>query len=218
MNILITAPTQMELNEIEEKISLEKIHEIDFHFLVSEVGVMHTTASLYHFYRDKTIDLAIQVGLAGSFNNAMPLGSICIVKNDCIGDSGVFENNNWLDLFDLNLVHKSKYIYKNKLLTNNMKKIPDYLKYPFVNSVTVNQISTNPLFINVFKTKYMADIETLEGAAFQYFCLEYNIPFIQFRAISNYVGERDKSKWEIKKSVQHLLSPIEKIVHKLKKG
>ncbi|MCX8480679.1 MAG: hypothetical protein ORN58_02040 [Sediminibacterium sp.] len=218
MHILITAPTEMELNLIEEKISKEQIHEINFHFLVSEVGVLHATASLYHFYRDKSIDLAIQVGLAGSFNKSIPLGSVCIVKNDCIGDSGVFENNSWLDLFDLNLIHKSKYIYKNKVLTNNMKKIPDYLKYPFVNSVTVNQISTNPFFIDLLKTKYMADIETLEGAAFQYFCLEYNIPFIQFRSISNYVGERDKSKWEIKKSVQQLLFPIEKIVQKLKKG
>jgi futalosine hydrolase len=30
------------------------------------------------------------------------------------------------------------------------------------------------------------------------------IPFIQIRSISNYIGERDKTKWNIKDAIIHL--------------
>jgi futalosine hydrolase len=44
----------------------------------------------------------------------------------------------------------------------------------------------------------------MEGAAFHYVCLQEEIPFIQLRSVSNYVGERNKSKWQIKKAVENL--------------
>jgi len=44
----------------------------------------------------------------------------------------------------------------------------------------------------------------MEGAAFFYVCLQEKAPFIQIRSISNYVGEQDKSKWEISLAVKNL--------------
>jgi futalosine hydrolase len=44
----------------------------------------------------------------------------------------------------------------------------------------------------------------MEGAALHYVARESNIPFIQIRAISNYIGERDKSKWQMKIAIDHL--------------
>jgi futalosine hydrolase len=35
----------------------------------------------------------------------------------------------------------------------------------------------------------------MEGAALHYTCLMEKIPFMQLRSISNYIAERDKSKW-----------------------
>ena len=44
----------------------------------------------------------------------------------------------------------------------------------------------------------------MEGAAFHYVCLQQKIPFIQLRAISNYVGERNKTKWKMKEAIINL--------------
>jgi futalosine hydrolase len=44
----------------------------------------------------------------------------------------------------------------------------------------------------------------MEGAALHYMGRDLNIPFIQIRAVSNYVGERNKAKWKIKESIEQL--------------
>jgi futalosine hydrolase len=44
----------------------------------------------------------------------------------------------------------------------------------------------------------------MEGAALHYVCLQENIPFVQIRSVSNYVGERDKTKWKIQEAIENL--------------
>jgi futalosine hydrolase len=44
----------------------------------------------------------------------------------------------------------------------------------------------------------------MEGIAFHYACKQAKIPFLQIRAISNYVTPRNKSEWEIPLAIQNL--------------
>jgi futalosine hydrolase len=44
----------------------------------------------------------------------------------------------------------------------------------------------------------------MEGAALHYVGGITNTPFIQIRAVSNYVGERNKAKWKLKESIEQL--------------
>ena len=44
-----------------------------------------------------------------------------------------------------------------------------------------------------------------------------NIPFLQIRAVSNYIGERDKEKWKMKEAINNLNQTILKYVDKLYK-
>lgn len=37
----------------------------------------------------------------------------------------------------------------------------------------------------------------MEGAAFFYVCIQEKVPFIEIRSVSNEVGERDRTKWNI---------------------
>ncbi|BAV04181.1 phosphorylase family protein [Filimonas lacunae] len=57
----------------------------------------------------------------------------------------------------------------------------------------------------------------MEGAALHYACRQTNTPFIQIRAISNYIGERDKSKWRIKDAIGELNQVLLKYIDKLYK-
>ena len=57
----------------------------------------------------------------------------------------------------------------------------------------------------------------MEGAALHYVCRSMSVPFMQVRAISNYIGERDKSKWKMKEAVDNLNDTLLKYVDKLYK-
>ena len=46
--------------------------------------------------------------------------------------------------------------------------------------------------------------ESMEGAALHYVCMMENVPFLQIRSISNYIGERNKKKWDMMDSIFNL--------------
>jgi futalosine hydrolase len=39
-----------------------------------------------------------------------------------------------------------------------------------------------------------------------------NIPFIQIRALSNYIGERDKTKWKLHEAVANLNLELQRLI------
>jgi futalosine hydrolase len=73
-----------------------------------------------------------------------------------------------------------------------------------VNAVSVNQITTSKQMIESYISKFDPVVESMEGAALHYVCLQEKIPFLQLRSISNYIGERDKKKWKIKDAILNL--------------
>jgi len=75
---------------------------------------------------------------------------------------------------------------------------------PVVSSVTINEITTNLKRKLQIIEKYNPFIESMEGAALHYACSLLNIPFIQLRATSNYIGERDKTRWLMKDAIVNL--------------
>ena len=50
----------------------------------------------------------------------------------------------------------------------------------------------------------VADVESMEGAAFFEACLAAGVPFVEIRAISNAVGEADRSRWVIPLALDNL--------------
>ena len=58
--------------------------------------------------------------------------------------------------------------------------------------------------MELYHHKYKASIESMEGASLHYMGRDLNIPFIQLRAVSNYVGDRNKAKWEMKEAIYNL--------------
>ena len=83
---------------------------------------------------------------------------------------------------------------------------------PLATAITVNRVSENEATNLLYKAKYQPLIESMEGAAFHYVCIQQKIPFLQIRSLSNYVGERDKAKWKLQASIQSLNESLVKIV------
>ena len=55
--------------------------------------------------------------------------------------------------------------------------------------------------------------ESMEGAALHYVCLMEKVPFVQIRSISNYIGERNKQKWDMMNSIVNLNETLIKIIN-----
>lgn len=181
------------------------------------VGLLASAFSLTQLVYEEKPDLIIQAGIAGSFDNTMPLGKVLIVKEESLADTGVQEEGKWRDIFDLKLEKPGYPPFEKRKLPNPW--LPEYnlLKLPEVSAVTINTITTGEKRIQQIVKKYNPVIESMEGAALHYICRQKNIPFLQIRAVSNYIGERDKSKWKIKESIEALNETLLKYIDKLYK-
>lgn len=153
-------------------------------------------------------DLIIQAGIAGTFDEEATLGKVVTVKEEILADTGVEENDNFQDLFDMNLANKDLPPFSNKRLINSHLDKINYLQLEQITGITVNEVTTRLERIKQYKVKYNPVTETMEGASLHYCCLQTSTPFIQIRAISNYIGERDKSKWNFSNSLKNLSDTV----------
>jgi futalosine hydrolase len=83
---------------------------------------------------------------------------------------------------------------------------------PAVKAITVNKVSDSLIQKRQAMINFAPEIESMEGAALHYVCLQENIPFIQIRSISNLIGERDKSKWNFKEAIVNLNRELIKLI------
>ena len=188
---------------------------IEINFLTTGIGMLATAARLTASLKQSAPDLIIQAGIAGSFSNKHALGSVYRVTSEVIADMGVNENGEWKDVFDLRLVDGNSLPYHDCRLMAIEPLFLDLSHLPAVTGITVNEITTDPRRIGILRQKYMPDLESMEGAALHFVGIENGIPFLQLRAVSNYIGERDKANWRIKDAINNLNENLSGIVGQL---
>jgi futalosine hydrolase len=204
MNILIVSATEMEIKPfLKEKIRPD--------ILITGVGIASTVFHLTHKLSEKKYDIVIQAGIAGAYQGNLHLGETVLIKEDTFADAGIEEHGKFKTLFETGLQDKNETPYTDGWLVNNSS----FLKksnLPLARGITVSTVTDRILQNTLYKEKYAADVESMEGAAFHYVCLMHKINFLQLRSISNAVGERDKTKWQIKEAINNLCSELLKII------
>ena len=178
------------------------------HFHTGRVGMLATAVSLIQVIIQEKPDLIIQMGIAGTFEPLLPIGTVVAVKEEILGDTGVWEDGIWKDLFDMSLEEKNQSPFKQGRLSNPFISEYNVLNLPAITGITVNQVSTDNTKIEHLIHKYQPVIESMEGAALHYVCTLQQIPFLQIRSISNMVGDRNKQRWNIPVALQHLNKTI----------
>ena len=210
-NILVVAATAKEINPFIELTRTGDINNADI--LISGIGL---AASTYHLAKQlalKKYDLVIQAGVAGCFDLRIPLGAVVAVRQDAIADQSVVELERLKTLFDLNLVPQDQYPYKKGWLINTNKEVLKKTKLKTIKGISVNQISTSKQMIKFYRDVFDPVTESMEGAALHYVCLMENVPFVQIRSISNYIGERNKKKWDMMDSIMNLNDSLVRIIN-----
>jgi len=218
MYILLTAATAFEIDPIFDYLEKQefRVGENEVGMQITGIGSMMTTYELTKAAIQLRPDYIIQAGIAGSFEASLAPPQVVLVKDEIMGDLGAAEKEGFADIFDLKLMDTSAFPFMNKRLINPLLdgKTSHY-NLQVVSGVTINEVSTNKTRIELLKEKYKAQIESMEGAALHYIALKNKIPFLQIRAISNAVGERDKKKWKIKEAIKTLNDSLINILPQL---
>lgn len=212
MQLLLCASTQFEIGPAIEFINNQQFKKVQV--LITGVGMMATTYALTKAIAVNRPDFILQAGVGGCLDKQLPLSKIVLVENESMGDLGVEENGAFKTPFDLKLLDQNAFPWKNGRLSNRV----DILKstgLTIVDGVTVNEISTNKMRIDYYRDELNASVESMEGAALHYVALQEDIPFLQMRSLSNFVGERDKSKWVMDIAIANLNIELERILTKL---
>lgn len=211
MEVLLCAATRFEIDPTIQYLASQNIKNIDI--LVTGVGLIAATYHITKAVYQKRPQLILQAGIAGSLDNNLKLGSVVIIESETIGDLGVMEQGSFRSLFDMKFVQENDAPWTNATLLN-ATGILDELLLPRVKGVSINEITTLPSRIEHYKDTLGASVESMEGAALHYVGLMENIPFLQVRSLSNFVGERDKSKWHIKEAIENLNKELIPIISK----
>lgn len=216
MTCLIIAATYIEIapfmEAIREKDLSNNIPNVDVVF--TGIGLTATTYAMGSYLRYKIPDCIIQAGVGGCFDKTMPLGTVVAVKNDTIADQSVMEMKTLKTLFDLNLTPDERPPFRNGKLPNDSGMLK-FFKGKKVTGISVNEITTDKKRVALYEQLYQPVVESMEGAALHYVARMENIPFIQLRAMSNYIAERNKKKWNMKDSIQNLNEALLKFLETL---
>lgn len=172
--------------------------------LITGVGMVATTWQLGVCFAENRPDLAINAGIAGALDLNLQIGNVLNVTSERFGDLGVEEaDGGFTDLFELGLQEPDHLPFSNALLQNPQVAHGGFL--PQASGLTVQKVHGSATSIAAVRRKYPdAQVESMEGAAFFYACLQAKVAFWQIRSISNLVEPRNREGWNLPLAIHNL--------------
>jgi len=197
--LLVIAATHKELAPTFDHFGFQ--HELfvqhpQFDILISGVG-MTATAFALGKHLNSNYYLVLNVGIAGSFDQKIALGSLVNITEDVFAELGAENGDDFISIDELGF-GKSTYFSNNSTVNLMVDDLPK------VKGITVNKVHGNAKNITAILKRSAAQTESMEGAAVFYASAHANIPAIQIRSISNYVKPRNKNNWKINLAIQNL--------------
>jgi futalosine hydrolase len=182
--------------------------------LITGVGSLATVYSLIRQIDRHRPDVIIQAGIAGCFTGRLP-GEVFVVGEEVLADQGVWEDGRFKSIFDMKLADPDASPFSGGLLMNPYKELLNLPSLESVRGITVNEITTDPARIGWHQQNMAPVVESMEGGGLHYVCLREKIAFVQLRSVSNEIGVRDKTKWDIKKAIANLNQQLIALLKKL---
>jgi futalosine hydrolase len=181
-----------------------KDHEVDF--LITGVGMVATSYFTAKAIND-SYDIAINAGICGSFNKNLELGDVVNVCEDTFAELGAEDADKFLTLEEMQLQGISKIINESGALHPVIESLPK------VNGITVNTTHGEEKSIAKVYERLHPYVESMEGAAFMFVCDHEGIPYVQLRAVSNYVEKRNRDAWNIPLAMEKLNEKLIEILN-----
>ena len=193
-----------------------KVHHKIYDLLITGPGVFNAAHALTAYLEHSSPAMILQTGIAGVFRGTgCNIGDVAIATQEQYIHTGIqtdsLENAPLsFDLIPANpLSRKGIYPFEQDLVEyyheilsqSFLKNKTRITKGPFI---TVSSITSSLKRASQLYSAFSPVMEAMEGAASTHIAALYGIPMIEVRSASNFVGERDKSKWDINLAAKQL--------------
>ncbi|KPA11559.1 purine phosphorylase family 1 [Candidatus Magnetomorum sp. HK-1] len=241
-SILILAAVYEELEPLLSKLSNSKSLSIGrkkaFTGKISEqsviivqcgIGIVNAVQALTAAVEKNSVGLILNMGCAGAFElSGLSIGDIGIATSETYIHSGV-ESSSAMNMitplpFPLIQTNDYKFFAKYPTSENHTHLAYKILKQSFFSKdihikkipfITVSTITAMDLSVKALYQKYQAGMENMEGAGIAHVAIQYGIPFLEIRAASNFVGERDKKKWQLNQAFERSALAVGIVIQQL---
>ncbi len=217
---LLVAATSTEANSLETIKGIQVIPggfifaDTEISLLVTGVGSVATAWALTKWISSNPKpDIAINIGIAGSYRQDLDIGEVVMPVSDCFADAGIDTGKDFLTLGEAGLEDPDSFPFrKGKIIAENIFVAKAIRLVKPVNAITVNTSTGSTGNIEKLVEKFKPDIETMEGATFFYICSRGNIPFLALRSISNRIEPRNKDNWKISLALGNLSEKLKEVL------
>ena len=201
MRVLVVAATSFEVESLKSKVESKdsRLKTLDLELLTTGVGMVATAFALGKHLASYQYDLAINLGIAGSFDRDIALGEVVEVVEDNLSELGAEDSEQFLTIESMGF-GESKF--------NSTAALSDYGNFDMkkCTAITVNTVHGHEPSIKKLTDHLKPQLESMEGAAFFYACKQAGVPCLQIRAVSNYVEKRNRDAWQIGLAIKNLNS------------
>ena len=171
-----------------------------FDLYMAHLGVakVNTAAGLALALHTLEPERVVQFGIGGAFTGSgIKLEQVAVATQETHLDTGVQLENDWHGMASLGfpLVGEHFNVFPtDPALTQTLAALTRATPCAFGTSETVTGSFARA---EVLYGRFGVAVESMEGAAAAQVCTALGVPFAELRAVSNTVGERDKSRWAL---------------------
>jgi futalosine hydrolase len=175
--------------------------------LITGVGPMETALRLTRFLTEtgRRVHAVVNFGIGGAYLQPGGLPQpepldICLAEQEVVGDLGICLRDG-VEYLDRSLTGDLTFQLDPGLLGIGRKILAEAGESCFSGMfVTVNAITATRARGNMLQARWQGVCENMEGAAVARVCLEFAIPCLELRAISNYVEDRKPENWRLREA------------------
>lgn len=186
-------------------------------FLICGVGSVAMASNVSRYLAKSDVHFALNLGICGSYNGRLELGQL-VQPRSGIQLMEIEDNGNYSTVFESGITNCNQFPFQQGVLYNRSPQMIGSKKIMEVASLSSDIVHGSLGSIQRISEKYKPDVESMEGAAFFYSCLMAGVPFAEFRAVSNFVEPRDKSKWKLALAIENLHAFIDKSLMEFENG
>lgn len=157
----------------------------------------------------------VQFGVGGGWvEEGAELLDLCIAEREVFGDLGVAVGEQ-MEYFDEGMIGCQQYLLDVALRQQLQRSVAGAAGTKSGIFVTVQAVSGTSARGNFLHRRWQGLCENMEGAAAAAVCEEFALPFAEIRSISNYVEERDPSRWQLDAACETVAAALPAVVHSL---
>ena len=178
-------------------------HRVDV--LTAGVGMVATAAWCSRVVATEDYDMALNLGVCGSFDRTLVPGSVVHVVSERLSELGAQDDEAFLTIQELKLLGDDEFPFQGGRMMNVASPPnPVLRRLPSVDGITVNTVHGREQSIAEVVQRFGPQVESMEGAAFMYACLIHGLPCAEVRAVSNVVEKRNRSAWKMAEAIRGL--------------